>query len=83
MPQITFTEFAVILAVLMQTAFWVWMLVEAVSRETDSRHRALWSIAIVFGQGLGALLYFVVRRPWTGKWARRDATPAGAHKPEE
>lgn len=73
MPQITFTEFAVLLAVLVQTAFWVWMLVEALSRETDSRHRVLWSIVIVLGQGLGALVYLAVRRPWTSKWARNDA----------
>lgn len=77
MPQITFTEFAVLLVVLLQTAFWVWMLVEALSRETDSRHRVLWSIVIVLGQGLGALVYFAARWLWTGKRARRDAAQAG------
>ncbi len=67
MPQITLTEFAVLFAVVAQTAFWVWMLVEVLTRETDSRQRVLWSIAIVLGQGLGALLYFAFRRPLASK----------------
>lgn len=67
MPQITFTELAVLLLLAVHTAFWVWMLVEAVTRETDTRQRTLWSVVIVLGQGLGALAYFVARRPLTAK----------------
>lgn len=67
MPQITFTELAILFLLAVNTAFWVWMLVEAVTRETDARQRALWSIVIVLGQGLGALAYFVARRPLTTK----------------
>ena len=48
---------------LVATAFWIWMLVEASTRETDeSGDRLMWTLVIVFTHWIGALIYLLVRR---------------------
>jgi len=44
-------------------AFWVWMLVEVLTRETDDgNNRLIWALVIVFTHWVGALIYLLVRR---------------------
>ena len=44
--------------------FWIWMIIEAVTREpAGSQDRLLWTIVVVFTHFVGALIYFFVRRP--------------------
>ena len=46
------------------TVFWVWMLVECVRCESpEGNTRIVWLLIILFLHGLGALVYFLVRRP--------------------
>lgn len=44
--------------------FWLWMLIECVTREPDQGStKVTWALVILLAQWLGALLYFLVRRP--------------------
>ena len=44
--------------------FWIWMLVECVKREPrEGNDRLIWIIIIVATKGLGAVLYYFLRRP--------------------
>jgi hypothetical protein len=44
--------------------FWIWMLVEALTRETDEgNNRLIWVLVIVFAHWIGALIYLLARRP--------------------
>ncbi len=44
--------------------FWIWMLIEAATREAEaSQDRLIWVLIIVFTHVIGAAIYFVVRRP--------------------
>lgn len=45
-------------------AFWIWMLVEVLTRETDEGNsRLIWVLVIVFTHWIGALIYLLARRP--------------------
>jgi hypothetical protein len=44
-------------------AFWVTMLIEAATKETDPNDRLIWVLIIVLTTIIGALIYFFVRRP--------------------
>lgn len=42
----------------------IWMLIDCVANENnDQNQRVLWTLLIVFLQGIGALIYLLVRRP--------------------
>lgn len=42
----------------------IWMLIDCVANETnDQNQRVLWTLLIYFLQGIGALLYLLIRRP--------------------
>jgi len=46
------------------TLFWLWMLIDCATKEpSEGNDKLIWIIIIVFTHVLGALLYFVVRRP--------------------
>ncbi len=46
------------------TVFWIKMLIECVMKEPDTGNTKLvWVIIIVFTHIIGALIYYVVRRP--------------------
>lgn len=50
--------------VLFAQVFWLWMLIECLVKEpSDSSDKLLWALVIFFGNLLGAILYFVIRRP--------------------
>lgn len=46
------------------TLFWLWMLIDCATKEpSEGNDKLIWIIIIVFTHVLGALVYFVVRRP--------------------
>lgn len=60
---IIFGLLALILAV-GGTIFWIWMLVECLRYESsEGNTRIVWLLVILFLHLLGALLYFLIRRP--------------------
>lgn len=45
-------------------AFWVWMLVDCATKEpAEGNDKLIWILVIVFTNLIGALIYFLVRRP--------------------
>jgi Phospholipase_D-nuclease N-terminal len=45
-------------------AFWVWMLIDCLSKEpSEGNDKIIWGIIIFFGNFIGAILYYFVRRP--------------------
>jgi heme/copper-type cytochrome/quinol oxidase subunit 2 len=45
------------------TAFWIWMLIECVTKEPDTGNtKACWVLIIVFAHVVGALIYCFVSR---------------------
>ena len=46
------------------TAFWIWMLVDCVTKEpSEGNDRLVWVIVVVSTYIIGAAIYFFVRRP--------------------
>jgi hypothetical protein len=44
--------------------FWLWMLVECVTKESDQGNtKIVWVIIIIFTNLVGAVLYFLIQRP--------------------
>jgi len=44
--------------------FWIWMLVDCLTKESSTGNdKLVWALVIFFLNGLGALLYFFIRRP--------------------
>ena len=57
-------EIIVILFVLLGIPFWIWMLIEAATKEkSDSQDRLIWVLIVLLGGPLGALIYLFARRP--------------------
>lgn len=55
--------FVAILA-LLTTAFWIWMLVDCATKEpSEGNNKIVWILIIIMASGLGALIYYLVRRP--------------------
>lgn len=45
-------------------AFWIWMLVDCLTNEpAQGNDKVVWALVILLLQTLGALLYFLIRRP--------------------
>lgn len=43
---------------------WIWMLIEAITKERpDSQDRLIWVLVVLLGGPLGALIYLLARRP--------------------
>jgi len=54
---------AVLIPVAMAFAFWIWMLIECVTKEPDQGNTKIcWVLIIVFAHVVGAAIYFLVRR---------------------
>jgi len=50
--------------VLLAIAFWIWMLVDCATKEPSAGNdKLIWILVIIFTHWLGALIYFLVRRP--------------------
>lgn len=45
------------------TIFWLWMLIDCLSKEPSGNEKILWAVVILFTHLLGALLYYFIRRP--------------------
>lgn len=46
------------------TIFWVWVLIDCIMKEpSDTNDKVAWLLFIIFLPYLGALLYYVLRRP--------------------
>ena len=44
--------------------FWIWMLVECLSKEpSEGNDKLIWVLVIFFGSIFGAILYYFIRRP--------------------
>lgn len=49
---------------LLVTGFWIWMIIDCAVNETNEGNtKIVWILIIIFTHGLGALLYFLIRRP--------------------
>ncbi len=49
---------------LVGTAFWIWMLVDCATKETDQgNNKLIWVLIIALTHFIGALIYLLVRRP--------------------
>lgn len=52
------------LVALAALAFWVWMLIDAISRTpSEGNTKLIWILVIVLAGIIGALIYFFVQRP--------------------
>ena len=55
--------FGIVIFVL-ASIFWVWMIVDCATKEPDQgNEKIVWILVIVFTHWIGALLYFLIRRP--------------------
>lgn len=46
------------------TILWIWMLIECITKESsEGNDKIVWLLVILFLNSLGALVYFLVRRP--------------------
>ena len=46
------------------TVFWIWMIIDCVTKETDeNNNRLIWVLIIVLTHVIGAAIYYFVRRP--------------------
>ena len=50
-------------AALAGTVLWIWMIVDCASNEPSGSDKVVWIIIVVLTGWIGALIYFVVRRP--------------------
>lgn len=49
---------------LLATIFWIWMLVDCATNEpSEGNDKIIWILVIVLAHGIGALIYFLARRP--------------------
>jgi len=56
--------FFVLPVVLLAIAFWIWMLIDCATKESSQGNdKVIWILVIIFTHWLGALIYFLVRRP--------------------
>ena len=53
-----------LLIILALVVFWIWMLVDCATKEPSAGNdKIVWILVIVFTHWIGALIYFLVRRP--------------------
>lgn len=46
------------------TVFWIWMLVDCATKEpSEGNEKIVWILVIIFAHSVGALIYFLARRP--------------------
>ncbi len=54
----------VLLVVALTFVFWIWMLIECLTKEPDTgNNKVVWALVIVLTHIIGALIYYFVRRP--------------------
>jgi hypothetical protein len=46
------------------TAFWIWMVIEVATKEpAEDQDKIMWLLIVLLCGGIGAAIYFFVRRP--------------------
>ena len=46
------------------TVLWLWMLIDCLTNEpSEGNDKLIWALVIIFANGIGALVYLLVRRP--------------------
>ena len=61
---------ALLLAVVLTTVFWIWMLVDSITNPgLDGTERIIWVLVIFFTHVLGAVLYLLLARGKRGSGA--------------
>jgi hypothetical protein len=56
--------FFVLPVLVMLMVFWIWMLVDCATKEpSEGNDKIIWILVIIFTHWLGALIYYLVRRP--------------------
>jgi hypothetical protein len=56
--------FFILPILLLATVFWIWMLVDCATKEpSDGNDKIIWILVIIFTHWIGALIYYLVRRP--------------------
>ncbi|MBA2287138.1 MAG: PLDc_N domain-containing protein [Ktedonobacteraceae bacterium] len=56
--------FGMMAIIIVGSIFWIWMLVECITREpSEGNDKVVWLLIILFTHTVGALIYFFVRRP--------------------
>jgi Phospholipase_D-nuclease N-terminal len=56
--------FFVLPILLLATVFWIWMLVDCATKEpSEGNDKIIWILVIIFTHWIGALIYYLVRRP--------------------
>jgi Phospholipase_D-nuclease N-terminal len=54
----------IILIAIVSSVFWVWAIVDCATHEpANSNDKIIWVLVILFMHFIGALLYYLVRRP--------------------
>jgi prolipoprotein diacylglyceryltransferase len=54
----------ILLVLLLGSVFWIWMLVDCATKESDTGNtKVVWVIILVFTHIIGAAIYYFVRRP--------------------
>ena len=43
--------------------FWIWMLIDCATNEPSGTNKIVWILVILLASFIGAVIYFVVRRP--------------------
>ena len=50
--------------VVLGTILWIWMIIDcAMNEPSEGNDKIIWILIIVLAHGLGALIYFLARRP--------------------
>ena len=63
-----FVMLIVLACVALGFIFWIWMLVDCLTKEPDAGNtKVIWVLVIVFTHIIGAALYYFIRRPQ--RWA--------------
>ena len=71
--------FLAVVCSLALTAFWVWMLVDCLTKMDNSgQDKLIWIVVIVFTNFMGALIYYCVQRPknQAETWQYTDKKPS-------
>lgn len=65
MPASLSTLLTLLLTILLLTTlFWIWVFIDCVTKEPNmGSHKIAWIITILFTNGFGALIYYIIRRP--------------------
>lgn len=56
--------------------FWLWMLIDCLTKETDTTQKVIWALVIFFLPCIGSLIYLFVRKIPRGKSTGTGVPPS-------